>query len=461
MKKNLLLLLIAFQSAMVFAQNDADFDLLFNQYNNYGNTFYPHVLKSQNDGKILVGGSFTHFDGNIVNRFCRLNLNGSIESIFGTGFNNVVGCVDIQSDGKILCGGNFTTYNGTPAYSLVRLHTNGNIDSSFSPPMFTTSVLSLSVQPDGKIIAVGGSINRLNPDGSNDVSFDVGTGFYGGPGGYGLWSTALQSDGKILVGGSFSSFNGFSQNNLIRLNTDGSKDESFNIGSGFNNNGEFIGSIAIQTDGKILVGGDFTTYNGLSQNKLIRLNTDGTKDESFNIGSGFNGNVRGITIQNDGKILVTGSFNTFNGLTQVSLIRLNQNGTKDNTFNIGSGFNDGAKTILIQNDGKLLVGGTFTKYQGFDSYRFVRLKGNSTLSTTNFSKSKISIYPNPVSDILNFTLSETNTATAYEIYNLLGAKVSYGSLSSNAINVSNLAKGVYMVKIITENGVLTEKFIKE
>src|SRR5690554_3203657 len=90
--------------------------------------------------------------------------------------------------------------------------------------------------------------------GSLDTSFDIGNGFN-----QGVLSTALQPDGKILVGGAFIEYNWEPQNRIIRLNTDGSLDDSFNIGTGFNN---LVFSIAVQPDGKIIIGGGFTAYNG-------------------------------------------------------------------------------------------------------------------------------------------------------------------------------------------------------
>ena len=99
---------------------------------------------------------------------------------------------------------------------------------------------------------------------------------------------------------------------------------SFNIGTGFNNT---VRVINIQPDGKILVGGGFSTYNGTTRNRIIRLNSNGSIDTSFNIGTGFNGNVFTIDIQPDGKILVGGDFTTYNGTTSNRIIRLNPNGS--------------------------------------------------------------------------------------------------------------------------------------
>ena len=137
-----------------------------------------------------------------------------------------------------------------------------------------------------------------------------------------------------MAGGAFATFTGTTQNRLIRLNSNGSKDTSFNIGTGFNGS---VRSIGIQSDGKLLVGGDFTTFSGISQNKLIRINSDGSKDTSFNIGNGFDSQVFSIAIQSDGKILVGGQFTTYQGVSSLGNILLNSDGSiSNNTLKFNS-----------------------------------------------------------------------------------------------------------------------------
>jgi uncharacterized delta-60 repeat protein len=139
----------------------------------------------------------------------------------------------------------------------------------------------------------------------------------------------VQADGKILIGGQFTICNGISKNRIFRMHPDGTTDASFNIGSGFNGK---VNAIKIQDDGKIIIGGAFTSYNGSLTNRIIRLNTDGTPDPLFNIGSGMNEEVSTLYIQPDGKILVGGFFSDFNGISVPTIIRMNTNGTLDNTF---------------------------------------------------------------------------------------------------------------------------------
>ena len=342
--------------------------------------------------KIIVGGSFIQFTGATQYYLIRLNSDGSKDTSFdiGTGFGPLyvtnVQSTSIQSDGKIVVGGSFNTFTGSTQNLLIRLNSNGSKDTTFDigSGFGVGSVGSTSIQSDGKIVAGGffttftGSTQnrliRLNSNGSKDTTFDIGTGFNGG-----IEATSIQSDEKILVGGFFTTYKGLTQNYLIRLNSNGSKDTTFDIGTGFNGG---INSISIQSDEKILVGGAFSTFTGSSQNYLIRLNSNGSKDTSFNIGTGFNGNINSVSIQSDGKILVGGDFTTFTGTTQNYLIRLNSNGSKDTTFNIGTGFNSGVYSTAIQSDEKILVGGGFSTFTGSSQNAIIRLNSNGSKDTS-------------------------------------------------------------------------------
>jgi uncharacterized delta-60 repeat protein len=188
---------------------------------------------------------------------------------------------------------------------------------------------------------------------------------------------ALQPDGKILVGGDFTSYNGFSFNRIIRLNSDFTIDSSFQPLNGFD---EKVRVITLQEDGKILVGGDFTIYQTFfSYRKIIRLNSNGSVDSSFNIGTGF-GDVSGtashvndIKIQSlvEPAIIVGGFFGSYNGRTANNIIALNLDGTVKSTFPAPFasptgdrvGFKDGSVlTIIIYPfDNNIVVGGSFTQ----------------------------------------------------------------------------------------------------
>ena len=147
----------------------------------------------------------------------------------------------------------------------------------------------------------------------------------------------------------------------------GTPDTTFtiNLGTGFNNG---VYAVAMQGDGKIVVSGNFTTLNGVASNRVARLNADGTPDTTFttNVGTGFNDFVFSVAVQADGKILAGGSFTTLNGASRNRIARLNADGTPDTTFatNVGTGFDNSAKSVAVQGDGKIVVGGLFTTLNG-------------------------------------------------------------------------------------------------
>ena len=351
----------------------------------FNNTIFGSDIQS--DGKIIVGGAFTTYTGVSQNRIVRFNTDGSLDSSFvvGTGFNSTVHSIALQpSDGKILVGGEFTSYNGNSRNYIVRLNTDGSVDSSFVVGTgFNDRVEVISVQTDGKIL-VGGEfttyngnsqkyIVRLNTDGSVDSSFIIGGGFN-----FHVKYLSIQTDGKIIVGGRFNSYSGVSQNRIARLNTDGSLDSTFVIGTGFNFEVE---SIYVQpSDGKILVGGQFTSYNGNSRNYIVRLNVDGSLDSSFVVGTGFDSVVWSMGVQSDNKIIIGGNFTTYNGNSQKYIVRLNTNGSLDSSFVVGTGFNNSVYSLNIQSDSKIITGGNFSQYKGVPQGFIARLDSNGTLS---------------------------------------------------------------------------------
>ena len=326
-------------------------------------------------GKWVIGGDFTHVDGTACNRIARLNGDGSLDPSFS--FNARVNKTDgvyalaVQADGKTLAGGNsFVGYDGTFRGSIVRLHTDGNLDTSFGifSDLNGGPVYALALQTDGRILAGGFGyssnsrrIARLNANGSLDTTFKSGTELTLGSG-YGWVTTfAVQADGKVIVGGNFTGYNGTPVNRLARLNMDGNLDPSFSVGTGFDG---LVYSLALQMDGKILVGGFFNNYNGTSRNYIARVNTDGALDSSFNIGTGFNNVIAGLKLQADGKVVAGGLFTSYNGTSRNSLARLNADGTLDVSFaapTVQPSYTTASlplpSVLLFTADGNLLLGG--------------------------------------------------------------------------------------------------------
>ncbi len=362
------LLLVCFATLYTYSQNPGEIDPSFTIGDSMIKNGVVLCTATQTDGKIVVGGDFTELGGVEANRIVRINVDGTKDDSFniGTGFNNQVNCLSIQTDGKLLVGGSFTSYNGTVSKYLIRLNTDGSIDNTFiTGSGFTQRVNTLAIQNDGKII-VGGNfisynsvstkyITRLNNDGSIDSSFNIGTGF-----GNIVTSVAIQVDGKIIVGGSFTAFNTTSNNRIIRLNTNGSVDTTFNISAGFDSK---VNTIKIQPDGKIIAGGDFAYYRNILSKRLVRINANGTRDNSFDVGSGFEGNVISIYIQNDGKTIVGGDFYLYKGLYTGKIIRLNNDASADINFDSGTGYNSVVNCIEPYLNNQIITGGEFNFYK--------------------------------------------------------------------------------------------------
>ncbi len=393
----------------------------------------------QTDGKVLVGGNFSSYNGTAgQNDLVRLNADGTLDAGFatGTGFNGFVFSVAVQTDGKVLVGGSFSSYNGTAGQNdLVRLNADGTLDASFATGTgflgFNNSVYSVAIQADGKVLAGGGfttyngtaasCLVRLNANGSRDAAFVTGTGFNGN-----VQSVAVQADGKVLAGGDFDRYNGITgQNGLLRLNTDGTLDAGFATGTGFPGS---VYSVAVQADGKVLAGGAFGTYNGTAASGLVRLNAAGNRDAGFVTGTDFNSTVSNVVVQADSKVLVSGGFTTYNGVTASSLVRLNADGSRDAAFVTGTGFNTLAYvySVAVQADGKMLAGGDFISYNGTVQNRLVRLNADGSLNTTATAVSGAS-----------FTFSPGNTTTNPLVTSTAGSYTATASLNGETSGASN------------------------
>lgn len=332
------------------------------------------------DGKFLVYGRFRAVNDIDRQLAVRFNADGSFDPTFTSGISNPVSfslaeTMMLLPDGKILVGGEFNTADNSISGNIARLNPNGDIDSSFNvvPGLVRRGtngpVLTVAMRPDGKIVS-GGSFTAFNDGVANRLvqltasgTFDPG--FLGGSGSIfttggltGVFISIAQPDGKILAGGGFRVFNGVTSPGLIRLNTDGSVDTSFSVGEGFS--GIFeprVFSLAVQSDGKILVGGFYSTVHGVNQSFLARLNSDGSRDPSFTAASEINGSCRALLVRPDGKILAGGDFRTPNSV-QTGPFLLNSDGTIDNTFP-GSGLGLQVFKFLRQPDGKILINGLF------------------------------------------------------------------------------------------------------
>lgn len=355
-----------------------------------------NTLVQQPDGKIIVGGSFGTYNG-ISWGIARLNTDGTLDTTFyvGEGAAGAVNSIALQNDGKILVAGAFMFFDGSSVGRIARLNTNGTVDSSFvSGAGANNPINKIILQSDGKIL-IGGEfsryqniltsrIARLNTDGSLDTTFNIGTGVAGI-----VHDIVVQPNGKLIIGGSFTSYNSISKNRIVRLEPDGSIDTTFNIGIGANNT---IYTIGISNIGKIIIGGDFTSYNGSTKNRIAMLNSDGTATIYFNPYSGPNSTIRDVAIQSNGKILIAGNFGSFNGNISGGVARIETDGSFDNSFNVGTGTNNSITTICLQSDNSLILGGNFYLYNSIPVHRIVRLNQNGERDNTFITGTGLSLH---------------------------------------------------------------------
>jgi uncharacterized delta-60 repeat protein len=291
-----------------------------------------NAVALQTNGSILLGGQFTYFDEPSRLRLAQLNPFGLLDPAFTPSANDSVLALAVQADGKILIGGNFTNFKGSGKNYLVRLAPDGSLDETFNTEGAGPSgkVLAVAIDLDGSIM-IGGEftgingiarshVGRLRADGGVDTAFD--------PGSPGINNTvtavAIQSDHKVVIGGSFTSVAGATVGRIARLNGNGSLDSSFDPGTGCDN--YTVWALAIQANGKILAGGRFTSVNQVSRSKIVRFDSNGALDSSFDpdagAGTTSSDEIRAMKLQPDGKIIVAGKFTVFSGQSRLGVARL-------------------------------------------------------------------------------------------------------------------------------------------
>ncbi len=385
------------------------------------NTDVGYSVAIQQDGKIVLGG-YANINGNNNFALARYDTSGNLDTTFGVGgrvttdfSNNTDGgySVAIQQDGKIVLGG-YANINGNNNFALARYDTSGSLDTSFGVGGRVTTDFnnntdvgySVAFQPDGKIILggyarIGSNENfalaRYNSNGNLDTSFGVGgkvnTDFSGNRDE--CWALAIQKDGKIVLGGLVNINSNFNFG-LARYDTSGNLDTSFGVGGKVNtdflNNTDHAITVAIQQDGKIILGG-YAIINGNNNFALARYDTSGNLDTSFGQGTGkvntdfANSTDQGysVAIQKDGKIILGGRAYVGSNWN-FGLARYYENGSIDTTFGVGgrvttdfSNNNDYGYSVAIQQDGKIILGG-YANINGNNNFALARYLAGTVLS---------------------------------------------------------------------------------
>lgn len=364
------------------------------------------------DNGLIVGGEFDQVGGMTMSYLFKMNPDGSPDTTFntnlGTGFSGTVFSIIVEPSGKIIVAGNFTSFNGNTRNGIVRLNSNGTEDTAFyedgvastgDGTGFNDQIRTLELQDDGKIL-VGGYFNqfngssrtylvRLGSDGLEDETFYtnfIDTGNNSGLNG-GLNSIGYNSnDGTIVLGGSFTSYNGNTANYILKLESTGYVEEEFtnNIGLGFN--GPLI-SVFIQSNDSILVGGQFTGLTSSTRRRLVRLNSNGTEDQSFynNLtstgnGFGFDGSVFDVKQLPDNTIAVGGQFSYLNNVRNQSFVKLSSDGSIDSDFATYNGFFQAIKYVNAFDNDYVIVAGDIVNYQDEPVSKIIKLHNQETPS---------------------------------------------------------------------------------
>lgn len=379
------------------------------------------AIAVQPDGKIIAGGDIRYGSNGKRTGVARLNGDGSIDPSFalpsglfwdgptlGSSSRSAVSAIALQGDGKIVIAGTFSEIGSTAVSTIARLDAGGSVDTAFnviqaglpvSRFAFGTAINAIVVQGDGKLLVAGGmydypddariAVARLDADGRRDASFstDFGANSFGSnTAAFGL---ALQGDGKVVVAGRVQRTTAPVRHSIARLNTDGTLDASFDTGSGMaghrRQNG--VNAVALQPGGKVVVAGNFDTFDGATAEGLLQLDQNGSRDPTFaSNGTGQNARVYALARQPDGKLLVgfypDGPVMKLNGDARGGVGRLNADGTTDTTFRSPFSLDAAVDSLLLQPDGKILMNGTFRLIGASSEISSPRLDADGTVDAT-------------------------------------------------------------------------------
>ena len=331
------------------------------------------------DGSLLVGGSFSALSDGLNTSGTRLALvspAGAILSDSTLNADSTVHKLNLQADGKILVAGNFSNINGVARPRAARLASDLSVDTGFTPPTTGTfgAARDIAEDPNGKILVVGDFFNwnnlndtaymiRFDEDGTHDTTFKSSASSF-------VRSVIPQQDGKYYIAGYFTDYgSNASADGLARINNDGTLDTSFLANPGF-----FFAEEVFQTGT-----GDLILLNEF-QNPIRKYNSSATLETTFWTNFNANGGSRSIDEDSNGKYLIGGLFTEVAGKSAPRLVRVNPDGSTDISFDVGTGFNSDVKAITVASDGSIWVGGSFSQYNGNSTPQLIRLKGTPALS---------------------------------------------------------------------------------
>lgn len=335
------------------------------EFDNTSSVPSGRAIARQADGRIIVAGAFESANGVARGRIARLNLDGSLDPSFdpGTGFNAPVNGLALQVDGRVLAVGEFTEFDGTPANRLVRLNADGSLDDSFATGAgLDDTARRVQLQADGRVLVAGlfqtasgqprAAIARYLSSGALDSTF-IGPGSLTPTSLARLDALVQDPDGRQYVGGDFSSVSGQPFGNLVRLMPDGTLDTSFDSSNG--PDGRVL-DLALLADGRLVVAGSFQTLFGVARQGVAIVREDASVDPAFELNVPFNGQAHAVAVQDNGQLLIGGSFFTSAG--NGSLIRVDPFGQVDAAFDqqVSGGFT--VEDLWLEPNQDILFSGT-------------------------------------------------------------------------------------------------------
>ncbi len=507
MKKTYTLLLFLVSTLVTFAQSgilDTTFGtdgIVTTQVSTTYNFGMATVV--QPDGKIIVAG-YAGTPATYKAAVVRYNTDGSLDNSFGNAGKLTIPIgtaksyatdVVLQDDGKIVLGAR-TYDNVSGNFALVRLNEDGSFDSSFGTNGIVIASTggndvsaSILIADDGKILLAGDSDNsfsvaKFNSDGSLDTSFGI-NGWaitvFDNASSF-IQQIAFQNDGKIVMGGFVVNSVGRYQMAAARMNPDGTLDNGFGVGGKlFFNIGidqDFATALAIQSDGKILLGGHtyITSNPRLSYDfAVVRLDTDGDFDTTYGTNGVATAQIvdeanytNGMIIQSDDKVVLAGRTVKIMDY-DLAMVRFDTEGNLDTTFgNDGkvstdvNGREDHGYAIALQPDNKIILAG-YSYPAGADDSAIVvaRFNNDDTVGIEDQNNNEFSLYPNPAREQLTIEMNDASSIYQLEIFDMLGKEVYKTEIQKmGQIDVSVLAAGTYLMKLNSNSRSTTVRFVK-
>lgn len=398
--------------------------------NSPGGTYSENVLKVLVDStdKIYVTGKFEQYGGGVpCNKLIRLYKNSFNNWVPDLTFNVISQGLDngnstfttggfdmlLNNDGNLVVAGNFGTVQGTTAQNIAVLSPTGtlspnseNTNGVFSSTGGIGAPIVKTILNLGDRFIVGGIFNSYSNIGipaissqfvipiAEELNVNFGQGFYNGTVDNYTPSSISIRNNKIVATGNFISYDSNGANKVVRINPDGSYDNTFDSSVGVTSSllSNALVYTAIDKDDKVYIVGDIVSYDGNATTNLARINADGTFDATFDTGSGFNNAAVSFVLPDDvnGGALFLGSFTQYSGNTVGRIAKILDDGALDATFNVGTGFNGPTLSAVDTGDG-YVISGAFTQYSGVSQNYLVKLKYDGSKDNTFIANASTSI----------------------------------------------------------------------